>query len=289
MKKVILTVSLATATAVLLFVGCAKKKDKDSSTPDYSTATEANSNQSDFDDMHKVVQDAMSNQGVLQGYRTSNTSSCSSITLYNSNSSDDDTITIDYGTTGCTGSDLRVRKGILIAIFSGYYVDQGTVVRILTQNYYVDGRKIDGQRKITNNGASSGDTTFTIVDTDVTGAAGTYAQITQTNGNVGKWRSTRTRTWTAGANTVSNWTDDILTVNGTADGVTSSGVSYSLTATNIELKLYCWSFDMFAPVSGTLSLVTSDGTRSLDYGDGTCDKSAVFTDKNGKTYTITIY
>jgi hypothetical protein len=286
MKKIILTTSIAIATASILFVSCSKKKDTSTTatttTPDYSTATEVNTSQSDFDDIHKLAQDAMSSNGQL---RIGATSPCGLAKLSN------DSIVITYGTYGisnCIGTDLRARQGQLIITFTGRYTTPGTVITIKTNNYVVNGRKIQGMRTITNNGPVSGDTTFTIVDSDTSGVTGSYAKITQTDGKVGTWRSTRTRAWTAGSATPADISDDIYIVNGTGNGISSGGVTYSLTATNIELKLSCWASYLFAPVSGILSLTSPDGTRSLDYGDGTCDNTAIFTYINGKTYTITL-
>ena len=283
MKKIIITISLAIATASLLFVSCSKKKDStttpsDTTTPDYSTTTEVNTTQSDFDDMHKVAQNAISSNGQL---RTGAAAPCGYTTISN------DTIIINYG-TNCVGTDLRVRQGQLIITYSGKYTTPGTVITIKTNGYTVNGRKIQGQRKVTNIGLVLGDTTFTIVDTDTSGVAGSYAKITQINGKVGTWRSTRTRAWTAGFATPAYISDDIYIINGTGDGVSSGGVTYSLTATNIERKLICWSEYLFAPVSGILSLTATDGTRSLDYGSGDCDNAAIYTHINGKTYSITL-
>ena len=40
-------------------------------------------------------------------------------------------------------------------------------------------------------------------------------------------------------------------------------------------------------VSGVISIVRNGNTGTLDYGDGTCDNTALFT-FNGNTYTIAI-
>lgn len=286
MKKIVLIASFTIAAAFILFVSCSKKKDTSTptptastATPDYSTTAEVNRNQSDFDDIHKVAQDAISSNGQL---RTGAAAPCGYTTISN------DTIIINYGTTNCVGTDSRVRQGQLIIIYTGKYTTPGSVITIKTNGYMVNGRKIQGQRKVTNNGLVSGNTTFTIVDTDTSGVVGSYAKITQTDGKVGTWRSTRTRAWTGGSATPANISDDIYIVNGTGDGVSSGGVTYSLTATNIELKLICWSEYLFAPVSGILSLTASDGIRSLDYGSGDCDNAAIYTHIDGKTYAITL-
>jgi len=279
MKKTIVTTALMFAAASLIFLSCKKKDD---STPDYTITSEVNGIQEDMDDVHKVSQDAMSSNGQL---RTDGTaiSSCTNVTFDGTNKK----ITLDFG-TGCMGNDGRIRQGKILISYTDKYTNAGAVITIKTYNYFVDGKKINGRRVVTNNGLNGlGHLVFTVVDSDTTTGNG-YATITQTDGGVTTWKSTRTREWSAGESTPLNIYDDELIINGSGEGVSSKGVSYTLTGTDIKLKAACWASFIFAPVSGVLSLTTSDGTRSLDYGDGTCDKKAVYTHTNGKTYNITL-
>jgi hypothetical protein len=276
MKKILITSTLAIAIGSMIVLSC-KKKDDD--TPDYSSTSEVNSTQSDFDDLHKIGQDAMGDNNVVQ--RTSTTTGCTTITWNGT-----DSITFDFG-NGCVGSDGRTRQGKLFLTYTAHYKTSGAVIKIKTRGYTVDGKKIQGMRTITNGGLNgSGHLVYTIKDTDTTGLG--YAKVTQVNGNVGTWKSTRTREWSAGASTPGYLFDDELIINGSADGVSSEGVVYSMTATDIDVKASCWLALLFQPVSGVLSVTLPDGTRSLDYGTGECDKTAVYTHTNGKTYTITL-
>jgi hypothetical protein len=273
MKKTIITAAFIFATTSIFF-SC-KKKDDD--TPDYTIASEISSVQDDMDDAHKVSQDAMSSNGQL---RTDGVlSGCTSINWDGPNNK----ITIDFG-TGCVGNDGRLRKGQILITYTGHYTTTGTVVTVKTYNYYVDGKKIDGKRVITNNGSNL----YTVVDSDTAAASSGFTKITQTDGSITTWKSTRTRLWSAGSTTPLNIYDDELIINGTANGTSSKGVEYAFTATNIKLKAACWAAFIFAPVSGVLALTAPDGTRSLDYGDGECDKKAIYTHTNGKTYNITL-
>ncbi len=275
MKKTIVSIALVIAITSLTISSCNKKDD---STPDASMTSETSSVQTDFDDLHKVSQDAMNSSGQLR----TDGSGCATITL-----SGTDSITIDYGSTGCVGSDGRTRKGTVIVTYTDKYRNPGAVIKIKTVNYSVDGRKIHGMRTVTNNGINgAGNLKFTIVDSDTSGTG--YAKITLEDGNVATCKSTRTREWTKGESTTGNIFDDELIINGTAEGVSSRGVAFSVTATNIKIECSCWAAFNFSPVSGVLTLTTADGTRSLDYGSGDCDKTALYTHTNGKTYTITL-
>lgn len=275
MKKTIVTAVFIFAIASIMISSCKKKDD---SAPDSSMTSEVNAVQTDFDDMHKVSQDAMGDNGQM---RVDAVSACATVTANGT-----DSITLDFG-NGCVGSDGRTRQGKLIVTYTGKYRTPGTVIIIKTQNYIVDGRKIQGMRKVTNNGTnSSGHLEYSIVDSDTTGSG--YANATNVDGTVATWKSTRTREWTAGEPTPLDIFDDELVINGTADGVSSGGVAYSMTATNINIHCSCWLSLYFAPVSGVLTLTTSEGTRRLDYGNGNCDKTAMYTHTNGKTYIITL-
>ncbi|HVD98542.1 MAG TPA: hypothetical protein VNB90_10090 [Cytophagaceae bacterium] len=280
MKKNLFKAALAfMVVATAVFVSCKKDKKEESVSSDNVT-TESNSSQSEFDDMLKISEDAMSDQSQIN--KISNTNSCVTVTATTG------MITLDYG-TACVGSDLRTRSGKLIITYTGKYRDPGTVVTITTNNYFVNGKKIDGMRKVTNNGTNTaGNLVYSVVDSDVNGTANGYATITDVDLKTTTWRSSRTREFAAGASTPLNLLDDEYLINGSADGMTKEGMAYSMTATNIRIKIACWASRIFYPVSGILSITATDGTRSIDYGNGDCDRTIQYTHTNGKTYTFTL-
>ncbi len=72
----------------------------------------------------------------------------------------------------------------------------------------------------------------------------------------------------------------IKKVSGTANGITGNGKSYSLNITKeLEIQLNCrWI------KSGTISIKPEDfDSRIVDYGNGACDRVALYTVK-GKDY-----
>ncbi len=278
MKNKILTAAFAFVLSTIIFSSCKKKDD---TTPDYTITSEVNSVRDDMDDALKVSEDAMSSNGQL---RTDGIhAGCATVTFDGTNKK----ITLDFGTTGCLGNDGRLRQGKLYVTYTDTYRTTGAIITIKTDNYYVNSKKIQGKRVVTNTGVNgAGHIVYTVLDTDTSGSG--YAKITQIDGSITTWRASKTRAWSAGSSTLAV-ADDEYIINGTADGITSKGVTYTLTATDIKVKGACWTSLIFVPVSGTFALTTPDGSRSINYGDGDCDRNAKYTHTNGKTYSIVIY
>lgn len=182
-------------------------------------------------------------------------------------------LTIDFGATNCTGIDGRLRRGKIIATYTGRYRDSGTVISVILQDFYLNDEKVEGQKTITNQGRDKdGNITF---DIDVSNG-----KITRQNGKTIEWNSKRTRKWIEGENTLLNIFDDVYEISGNADGKTTSGLKYTVKITKpLNVKVGCrWIR------SGTIN-ITPEGvsTRKIDYGDGNCDRVATVT-VNGKSY-----
>src|SRR5690349_4692517 len=59
-------------------------------------------------------------------------------------------ITVDFGTTGCTDPRGNVRKGKLFFEYNGPRLQANSFVKITTENYYINGVKLEGIRTSTN-------------------------------------------------------------------------------------------------------------------------------------------
>lgn len=280
-KSVIFTTSIVSFTIFALFFSCAKKED---AAPDYSIATELSYAQAALEDVLILAEDALRSNGK---FRIVATSSCPVVTLDSINK----IFTLDFG-AGCVGDDGRFRQGKLIVAYTRAYRDSGTVSSVKTQNYFVDGTGIQVKRLVKNIDtiAVAKDTiaticlTYTVVDSDTSGSG--YAIITQSGGGSTTWKSTRTRKWLIGASTLSV-SDDEFNISGMAEGVSSKGQAYTLNDASCAIKRSCWEVKNNIHSSGTYTINTSDGVRSVNYGVGDCDKIVVYTHTNGKSYTIT--
>lgn len=285
MKHKVIATAVLVLFGAIIFSSCKKKDDSD---PDYSISSEINAVREDLDDAMKVSEGALrdENQFDASQFKVDQTfgGGCAIRTIDIPNK----IITLDFGSIGCLGNDGRTRKGKLIINYTDRYTTDGAVITIKTNNYYVNGKKVQGRRTVTNTGTNlAGNITYTVVDRDTSGTG--YAKITQLDGSITTWKASTSREWTSGSSTPLSILDDEHLITGVADGVSSRGVAYDLTATSIKVKAACWTTLVFVPVSGTLGLVTSDGSRSIDYGDGTCDRNAQYTHTNGKTYNIVLY
>ncbi len=192
-------------------------------------------------------------------------SSCVTVTV--DTVSNPHSITIDFGTSNCLCLDNRLRRGKIIATYTGKYRDAGTVVNISFDNYFVNENKISGTKKVTNQGNNQ---------------AGNLVYKVEVNGQVDKannggtfsWISTRYREWKAGILTPLNILDDVYGITGEAHGTSVSGNSYSLTI-NQELvrKMNCKWFE-----SGSVTLTQERlPDVTLNYGATGCDANAVIT------------
>jgi hypothetical protein len=184
------------------------------------------------------------------------------------------TIVVDFG-TGCTDQRGNVRTGKLTFAYNGKRFVVGSTVVITTENYTINGIKLEGVRTMTNvesNNSSSPRFNVVLVNGKATFEDNTVAER---NSNI-TWQ------WVRGTTRA----DDQLIIDksSVATGKTRKGRNYSLTfASDLKYKRFCG-----IAVEGIKNYVI-DGKKeiSIDYGDGTCDKIINVT-FNGKTRTITI-
>lgn len=184
------------------------------------------------------------------------------------------TVTVDYGTENCDCNDGKKRRGKIITTFTGPYLATGTVITHTPEDYFVNDVKIEGTKTVENMGQNNQGQPYFNISINGTG--------TMTDGMIANYTSTRVRTWTEGYNTLLNRFDDVYEITGTADATFSTGGGYTgATVSPLKIKIGCG-----FPVSGIVDL-TPNGkpTRTIDYGDGTCDRQIKVT-VNGRSITI---
>ena len=278
MQKIILSI-----LAIMLLASCKKTADTQEEIQKDKIMAEDNHLAEDDADDVSVMSDEAYNSGELKSRGGSGGSGIMGDTVKIIRNNADSTITVDFGTNGIVGKNGKIRKGKIIIKFTGGYWKSGSVITQTFDNYYVNGRKIEGSRSITNNGVNNGIPSWSI-QSNLT--------ITKTNGKIITWSSTRTRTMTAGYSTPLNWYDDEYTITGIANGITSNGDAYSLTIGKpLFIKL------SFSPptickyiIDGTITYTRGSRTTTVDYGYGgitSCDNQAEL-DYNGTKYIITL-
>ncbi len=279
--KRIASIIFATVFFVTAFYVSSCRKKKEDATPNDGLTTESNEAQSQWDDVLKISEDAINGQG--ESSRTSANPTITKTTISEGNFIGK--ITIDYGTS-TLGNDGRTRSGQIIVKYTGKYRTTGTVIQSTTQNYFVNGKQIVGCRTVKNTNG----TVFSVLDSALPDSTG-FAQIIYPNGEgTTTWKSTRTRTWTAGSSTIGTLSDDVYSISGTASGVSKEGKAYTMAITNLIVKLECFfTYYIYMPSGGTIAITTTEGTRSVNYGNGlTCDRDVTFTAIDGKTYELSL-
>ena len=185
-------------------------------------------------------------------------------------------ITIDYG-DGCTGRHGRERSGKIIINYTDRKFVPGAVHTLTFEDFYVDGKMVEGTRTRTNISASEDDYLrfrIELADGKITWEDGTFAT------RVATWETTRIRT--------PNPINDERIRTGEASGLNKEGLSYTVTITKaIVWKRACLPTKrIMIPVEGTKVKEFEDGTSiTMDYGDGTCDNLVIIT-KDGVSETV---
>ncbi len=285
-QKLKLVVAIVAIAFTTITSSC--KKDKKNEPEEKDTDTEAAADQSfassTVNDLTNIADEAGTNSS-LSSFKLAQSngllaSLCATVTL-DSSAAPSRTITVNFGTTNCTCSDGRNRRGSLIITFTGHYRDSGSVKTITPVNYFVNDNQITGTKTITNNGHNAANHLVYSIYANI--------QVIKANGaGTIMWQSTRQREWLLGEATPFNWLDDKYSVTGNASGATANGNAFTSIITTALIKDMTCSANRKHFVSGVITHTPSGkATRTIDFGNGTCDDQATVT-INGNTYNITL-
>ncbi len=139
--------------------------------------------------------------------------------------------------------------------------------------YEVDGKKIEGTRKITNQGFENSESTFEVRITNgkVTWPDNTYA--TFDGAFVKKYK------------VILDPLSISMTVTGQATGRHRFGSAYTAAIQNALSYLHdCTKTGNWVASSGVLQLVSGEEVFNLDFGSGACDKEIEVTHKGNKYF-----
>jgi hypothetical protein len=188
------------------------------------------------------------------------------------------TITIDFG-TGCTGRNGRVIAGQIIVDITNDYFAAGSVRTTHTEDLTVDGNSLAYTRTVTNQGVNGVGQMYWTVE-----VTGTRARAT--DGSTGTWTASRVRTLIEGQESTEDMLDDVYEITGSGTGTCPEGRSFTTTITTPLVKRA----DCRWIVSGVEQFTVDGrtGTRTLDFGDGSCDDKGTITTRNGATREITL-
>ena len=264
----------------VIFSSCVKKTQEvdtetDSTSENFTATSIAN-------DMGNISDEAGRTNNVSSFKTTEENSilsSCATLKFDTLVHSNPDSITVNFGVSNCVCQDQRSRRGALLITFNGKYKDSLTVITITPQNYFVNDHGVSGSKTIKNLGHNlQGHLVYDLTEN---------IQISKPN-NAGtiKVDAKRQREWVNGEKTLA-WADDRYSITGSANGTNANGRNFVSLITKPlirDMSIACRKHF----ISGTIQHTPlNKPTRTIDFGDGTCDNKATVT-INGKVYDITL-
>jgi len=291
MRKLKLALSISAVTlaiSAIVFIASCKKSDNTTAADTASTnyAGDQAVAEKSYDDVQTIAENANGTGGSSVSYRTMGLSGYCNATVTRDTSGGVVTMTINFGSTDCTGHDNRARRGEIIVTYpaTGWFTVNGT--RTITfNNYYQNDNAITGTKTVTYLGLNSANEPVDSVTINGT--------ITYTSGKTVTVNWTRHRTWMSGfrlTGTTPVWTSGI------SYAIYGAGTMTSSTGQQVDINIssdtpLIFAFDCQWIEAGTISytLVSDNKIRSLNYGTtANCDDQAVLTLANGTTVNITL-
>ena len=194
------------------------------------------------------------------------------------------TKTIDFGTTGCQLNNGNIVKGKIIISFVFQPTAVSHTVTYTFDNFYHNNIKFVGTKTFTRTMTAATATTaphpIVTMLLDMT--------ITMPNGDVYTRVGSRTREMIEGFDTPQVFADNIYKITGNWNTTHPNGSVQTATITTpLRARMSCLAVNKPLLVLGVITFVKNNVTATLDYGNGDCDNTAVFT-VNGNSYTIII-
>ncbi len=267
MKKIIFPLLAFLFVGSMAFVGCRKKQEPlfDQSAVDNAQAD------AQFNDLDNIVSDVMiENSNNLRttdesiGERTLRFRNCGTVTINTTMK----TIVIDFG-NGSTCNDGRTRRGKIIINYTGRYLTPSSVITTTTDNYYVNDVKVEGVKVVTNVTQPGQNPTHTVSVRN--------GKLTFPDGSVFTWQTDRRRVWQQGAGDLNPF-NDVIQITGTASGTNRRGVNFTAEITTpLIVKTECWLQGTRKPISGVYVVTSENCQKSVDFGNGICDRNVTVT------------
>lgn len=183
-------------------------------------------------------------------------------------------VTLDFG-DGCELPNGNVLKGIINMSYELNTDVASFTVTYSFENFYFNDISVEGENSLIrtrSNDNGNPQSTITI-DMKVTWPDGVYATRT----------GTKTREWVEGFGT-RTFGDNVFLITGNWTATFKDGTVVSANITTpLRREMACRFI-----VSGVVELQKNDNSGSLDFGDGSCDNVATFTNADGESREITL-
>ncbi|MCF8247118.1 MAG: hypothetical protein K9J37_19115 [Saprospiraceae bacterium] len=256
-----------------VFTNCTK----DESTTDQAATQQmvaASEDNSTAEDLYQNVDDQVD---VVVEARGGGGGACPTVTVDPSWDMFPRTVTIDFGTDGCTGPDGRIRKGQIVVVQTAEWWVPDAERTTTFIGFSVDGAQLEGTATLVNQGYdANGNITLTRT------VAG--AKITFPNDDVTTWETQQQLTQIEGGGTPLILLDNVFEFTSISSGINRNGQAFTVETITplVKHKLCPWL------VSGIIQLDVAGKTLQLDYGNGNCDKFGTLTLPNGASLIIEV-
>ena len=302
-KKVSLAILAITIVGIAAVSSCKKKTTTTTTTPtpvvdsDQSGSSANSTAESISSDVTSMGSEAcdISSSGSLSNYRLDNISnlSCATVTRDTLNK----TVTVTFN--GGTCLDGRIRTGSLIYNYSNStngakrYRHPGFHLNITSNNYVVDGNAITINNKTISNTTPVG---FNPLTTNETWSISASISVTLVGGGSVSWSCDRVKTLLNTSTTYSNaatpitWSMARIGFTGSANGTRSNGETFASSISSQLIRDFgACSIGGRHPFIQGVIIYTPSGksSRTIDYGNGTCDLNATVT-INNVSYPFTL-
>ena len=253
MKKKILTLTILT----ILFFGC--REENIINNPELSSTQASQDHltaESIFNDIDLVIKEGFINNGEAK--------SCPNYNLMNTDTSDIDTLIIDFPEDECPPLYGKIRTGRIIVTYTGKYHDPLSIITSTFDDYYINNNLIQGEQIVTNQGRNNDGNLFFTIDIN------NVSITTPLNGTI-NWESESIREWVNGEETYYDISDDKYRVTGKANGNSANGNDFYteiINALNIDYE--CLSSCIIKNGTAKISPLGYND-RIINYGDSSCD------------------
>ncbi len=270
MKKINLFTAVALVAIFTFSVSCEKIEDTISLLQQISAEDDASVND-DFDDIEDEVED------VLNTFESSLKSSTEGDTITgrqvvkSRNTDGTRTITITFTNYANKRRPDRIKNGVITTLAVGVWNTVGYKRTTTFTDLKINDTKIEGTKVI----EKTAENTYTSILTN--------GKVTFSDSSTYTRESNRTTVKKEGIQTPKNIWDDVYEISGTASGVNAKGYAYTHEITSPLVKRMDYTFI----VKGVVKMVVDSKELTIDYGDGTKDRTATIS-ANGQTKTITL-
>jgi hypothetical protein len=182
------------------------------------------------------------------------------------------TFTLDYGITGIMLANGNTVKGKIIAYVKSKMKLKNSTRTISLVGFSENGNAVNGSKTITYLGINSKQHPYWSISVNDT--------VTHADGSKIIWSSDRQRILSGNNGTPLVYSDDIYSISGTSQGVSSNGTPFNLEIRN-NYPLVIGE-NWFFYIRGITDLTIKNGDMTIDYGNGFDDETAAIT-VNGET------